>query len=146
MNPTVEEVFTTVPTGKVKTIANEASSPSNISAETLSLILILILGTLGMIIVAVVYFYRNTIFGAAITKQGSSFNINEDNINPNFFGLSSNSNQTKRKSATPKLGDQYATGIFNDGGNLFLEENPTTDRLTLSMSHWQGPATEYQVD
>lgn len=83
-----------------------------------------------------------------MSKQDSSYNIdfNDAETNPNFFGRYSAVQARKRKSATLQFGDQYATGIYNDGGKLFVEENPTTDRLTLSINHWQGRPTEYQID
>lgn len=82
-----------------------------------------------------------------MTKQDSSFNIdfNDEETNPNFFGRSSTASPKKRKSGTPQFGEQYATGIYNAGGKLFVEENPTSDRLTLSMNHWEGRQTEHQM-
>ena len=130
-------------TGKSKARANESSAA--ISSGTLSLILGLVLGVLGLIIIATLLFlYRDKIFGSDVNKQDSSYNIDFSDVetNPNFFGRISSVKSPKRKSAAPQFGDHYATGIFNDGGKLFVEENPTSDRLTLSMNHWEGRHTE----
>jgi len=108
------------------------------------LILGLVLGISGLIIIATLLFlYRDKIFGTSTNKQDSSYNIdfNDEETNPNFFGRLS-TKPTKRNSAAPHFGDHYATGIYNDGGKLFVEENPTSDRLTLSMNHWEGRQSE----
>lgn len=67
-------------------------------------------------------------------RQDSSFNIdiNDEDINSTIIDRGSYINSKKRKSGTPQIGEQYATGIYNAGGTLFLEENPTSARLTLN--------------
>jgi hypothetical protein len=136
LTPTIQESPTAVPsTFDIKSVADASTG---MSSGTLYVILGLFLGILGLsVIVAAIYLYRDKIFSSGVNKQDSSYNIDfndSEEINPNFFGRLSTTKPTRRMSAAPHFSDHYATGIFNDGGKLFVEENPTSDRLTLNRN------------
>lgn len=138
------------PTFQIRT---ESVSSASDNGKQLSLILGLAFGFFGLlIIVSFVCLCKGKIFSRRhsiklkYTEAAYNIDFNDSDMNPNLFGRLSTFKAKRRGSASVDYDNQYATGIYNRGGNLLMEENPTTARLTLSLNHWQGRPTEYQRD